>query len=70
VEICEKWGIPYIDLWKGCYLNPYLQHMYDQSKTSEENEKENTGFYKDGQHLTSRGYDYTAEKISAWLKTI
>ncbi len=70
VEICEKWGIPYIDLWKGCYLNPYHPAMYDPSKTPEENGAENKGFYIDGQHLTSRGYDLTAEIIEKWLMTL
>ena len=35
VKICLKWGIPYIDLWNGCYLNPKLSSMYDSSKTPE-----------------------------------
>ena len=28
------------------------------------------GFYIDGQHLTSRGYDFTAEIIENWIKTL
>lgn len=70
VEICKKWGIPYLDLWEGCYLNPALPWMYNPEKTPKENSEENTCFYKDGQHLTSRGYDFTAEIIDAWLKTL
>lgn len=70
IEICIKWGIPYIDLWNGCYLNPHLPWMYDPSKTPEENKLENTGFYSDGQHLTARGYDVTADIIDSWLKTL
>ena len=70
VEICKKWGIPYIDLWNGCYLNPHLPHMYDATKTREENKLENKGYYYDGQHLTSRGYDVTAELIETWLKAL
>lgn len=69
-KICIKWGIPYIDLWKGCYLNPYLPWMYDSTKTTEENGKENTGYYVDGQHLTSLGYDVTADVIDSWLTTL
>lgn len=70
VEICRKWGIPYIDLWTGSYLNPRLPWMYDRTKTAEENGAENTGFYLDGQHLTSHGYDVTADIIDSWLKTL
>lgn len=70
VEICLKWGIPYLDLWKGCYLNPKLPSMYDPSKTPDQNREENTCFYIDGQHLTARGYDVTADIIDTWLKTL
>ncbi|MBE6602382.1 MAG: SGNH/GDSL hydrolase family protein [Ruminococcaceae bacterium] len=70
VEICKKWGIPYIDLWNGCYLNPYLPYMYDATKPKEENHAENTGYYCDGQHLTKKGYDFTADLIETWLKKL
>ena len=70
VKICLKWGIPYIDLWNGCYLNPHLLWMYDSTKTTNENKEENNGFYIDGQHLTARGYDVTADIIDSWLKTL
>ena len=70
VEICLKWGIPHIDLWNGCYLNPKLSFMYDSTKSAEQNTAENTGFYRDGQHLTSLGYDVTADIIDSWLKTL
>lgn len=70
IEICEKWGIPCIDLWTGTYLNPCLECMYDNTKTAEENDSENKGFYTDGQHLTSHGYDYTSEIIENWLRTL
>ena len=67
VEILKKWGIPYIDMWHGCYLNPNLPQMYDSSKTAEENREDNTCYYADNQHLTSLGYDYTAEIIEKFL---
>ncbi len=70
VEICKKWGIPYIDLWNGCYLNSSLPWMYDRTKTADENKVENLGFYYDSQHLTGRGYDFTADMIDSWLKSI
>jgi len=69
IEICKKWGIPYLDLWEGCYLNPKLKWMYDNEKTPEEN-VEADSFYADGQHLTARGYELTADIIDSWLKTL
>lgn len=68
MAICEKWGIPYIDLWDGCYLNPCLPRMYDPEKTSDENNEAGT-YYRDGQHLTDAGYDLTSELIENWIKT-
>lgn len=70
VEICKKWGIPYVDLWEGSYLNPCLPWMYNPDKTADENRADNTGYYSDGQHLTARGYEFTAEIIETWLNTL
>lgn len=70
IEICEKWDIPYIDLWNDSELDPADPTMYDSTKTADQNMMENTGYYLDGQHLTSKGYDVTTELIEAWLKLI
>lgn len=70
VKICVKWGIPCLDLWHGCYLNPQLPWMYDSTKSAEENDGENAGLYADGQHLTARGYDVTADVIESWLNSL
>ena len=68
VEICRKWGIPYIDLWNTCYLNPMLP---DMRKQNDEETGENTlAFYIDSQHLSARGYDFTADIINSWLYTL
>lgn len=69
-EAAKKWGIPVLDLWHGCYLNPCLEFMYDPNRTPEENEADNTGFYTDGQHLTSRGYDFTAELVEKFISEL
>lgn len=69
IEICKKWGVPYLDLWECSYLNPKLKWMYDNEKTPEEN-VESGSFYADGQHLTAKGYDLTADIIDSWLKTL
>ena len=69
IAICRKWGIPYLDLWECCYLNPKLPWMYDREKSSEENVKAGS-LYADGQHLTAAGYDLTASIIDGWLSTL
>ena len=70
VKVCKKWGIPYVDLWEGCYLNPVLPWMYNFEKTADENRMENKCYYIDGQHLTGRGYDITSEIIEKFLRTL
>lgn len=70
VSVCRKWGVPCLDLWEECILNPLLPNMYDPTKSADENLAENTGYYIDGQHLTARGYDLTAEKICHWMETL
>ena len=69
IEICKKWGIPYLDLWESSYLNPKLKWMYDNEKTPDAN-VEAGSFYADGQHLTAKGYELTADIIDSWLKTL
>lgn len=62
MRICDKWGIPYLDLWNGCYLNPTNPAHYTSGAA-------NT-MYLDGQHLTTRGYDYITPIIAAWMRTL
>ena len=69
IEICKKWGIPYIDLWEGCPLNPLLSAYYEPKISKEENVAEGKT-YVDGQHLTSIGYDVVSSKIEAWIRTL
>ena len=69
MQVCEKWGIPYINLWDGSHLNPHLNAHYDSSKTTSEN-REAGSLYTDGQHLTTYGYDVVTPKIEAWMRTL
>lgn len=69
IEICKKWGVPYVNLWYGSHLNPNLNSMYDASMTAEENIAAGK-MYVDGQHLTPTGYDYITPIIEAWMKTL
>lgn len=56
IEICEKWGIPYIDLWNGSHLNPKLSTA--------------STFYTDGQHLTLAGYQVITPQIESWMRNM
>lgn len=69
IRACEKWGIPYLNLWDGCPLNPQLPWHYDKTLDALQN-NEAGSFYIDGQHLTSAGYDFTADVIDSFLKTL
>ena len=69
IKCCEKWGVPYLNIWESCPLNPNLTTMYNPNNTSDENE-ENGMMYLDGQHLTVKGYDYITPIIEKWLKTL
>lgn len=85
IQICRKWNIPVLNLWDFCYLDPTLSSMFiykkewdeyngpdiwdGTSKVWKENEKMGK-MYADGQHLLSAGYDYIADIINNWLKTL
>ena len=70
VAVCRKWGIPYIDLWETCHLNPCHPAHYYRENTADENRENNIGYYMDSQHLTGNGYDLTADLIAKWLLRI
>ena len=68
-EICNKWDIPYLDLYDGI--------VYDKGKiiTYSDLLKVETGecFYKDKKtevHLDSEGYNIISKYISAWINTL
>lgn len=69
IEICKKWGIPYLDLWDGCPLNPRLEVYYDGNLDAQGNRDAGKA-YVDGQHLTKVGYDIISPKIEAWIRTL
>lgn len=69
IQICNKWGVFVLNLWDDCLLNPSLPNMYTPGITWEENA--NLGsLYADGQHLLPAGYDYIADIIDNWLKSM
>lgn len=61
VEVCEKYGIPYLDLWNTCHLNPTIDRASHNGVYH---------MYTDGQHLSAAGYDYVSPIIEAWMKTL
>lgn len=69
MDICDKWGIPYLNLWDNCYMNPSLDVCYDSTMRPQENVAANK-MYQDGQHPAPRGYDYIAPIIGEWMKTL
>ena len=69
IEICKKWGVPYLDLWERSTLNPSLRCYYDPNLTNEENIAAGKA-YKDGQHLTDAGYDMISPAIADFVRSL
>ena len=69
IQACEKWGIPYLDLWDGNQMNPCVGAFYDPTMTAAENIAAGK-FYADGQHPTTYGYDYLSPIISNWIASL
>lgn len=65
IQLCEKWGIPYLNLWDGSILNPMLPNQYTYQQESSDGK-----YYTDGQHLTTEGYDYVSPIIENWMRTL
>ena len=67
-QVCEKWGIPYIDLFDGTVEvdGEELSYSFDILKVNEA-----TNFRASGDvHINADGYDIISPYISAWLRTI
>lgn len=69
VEICQKWGIPVIDLWNETPLNPKLAIHYDSSLTADQANK-NKKCYTDGQHLTLTGYKKLQNPVEEFMRKL
>ena len=70
IEVCKKWGIPYLDLWDSCPMNPKNPLHYNSSLTTDQNKQNGTSLYYDGQHPTIAGYDYLTPIIEHWIRTL
>ena len=69
LEVCKKWGIPYIDLWERTPLNPSLKCYYNASLSPEENIDLGKA-YNDGQHLTAVGYALVTPAIESFIASL
>lgn len=69
IEICKKWGIPYIDLWEGSPINPSLTAYYRPDLDIRGNVDAGSA-YRDGQHLTEIGYDMISNQIYNWISSL
>ena len=67
IEVCRKWGVPYIDLWESSPINPSLKCYFDPDLNTTEN-RDAGKVYIDGQHLTALGYDMISVAIGEWVK--
>lgn len=55
-QICEKWSVPYCDLYNGSNLNYYIQEVSDA--------------YGGGLHPNEAGYRIITNKIEKWMETL
>lgn len=69
IEVCKKWGVPYVDLWNENPLNPELSLYYDSSLDSTGNIEAGKA-YTDGQHLTLAGYEKLIPQIESFMLNI
>ena len=66
IEVCKKWGVPYLDLWEKSAINPMLPVYYNRELSAAENRAEGYAII-DGQHLSGVGYDMISPMIEAWI---
>lgn len=69
IEVCRKWGVPYLDLWEKSPLNPMLKCYYDKELDVKGN-REAGKAYIDAQHLTAIGYDMISPMIAAFVASL
>lgn len=61
IQICKKWGVPVLNLWDECTMNPRLESHYTSGEDY---------LYADGQHPTANGYEVMTPIIEAWMETL
>lgn len=68
-QVCKKWGIPCLNLWDNCPVNPSLLSYYDPTLDREGNIAAGK-VYSDGQHLSPRGYDMISGQIISFVESL
>lgn len=56
IEVCKKWGIPYLDLRYMCALNYNIASMQQ--------------YFKDDVHINRSGYEYTESIVAEWIRSL
>ena len=69
IDVCKKWGVPYLDLWEKSPLNPMLPVYYNRELNASENRAQGYAII-DGQHLSGVGYDMVSPMIEEWIKSL
>lgn len=64
IQICKKWGVPVLNLWDECPMNPSISSHYSGTST------DNNGLYLDGSHPTAKGYEVLSPIVEEWMKTL
>ena len=68
-QVCKKWGIPYLNLWERCPVNPSLISFYDPTLDRDGNIASGKVYY-DGQHITPHGYDVISSQIISFVESL
>ena len=68
-EVCKKWGVPCLNLWDICPVNPSLPCYYDPTLDREGNIAAGK-VYSDGQHLSPHGYDVISSQIISFVESL
>lgn len=69
IAVCEKWEIPYLDLWQESELDPSNLAHFDPALTAGQAIAAGK-LYIDSQHLTWAGYEKIAPLIEAFMRTL
>lgn len=64
-RICEKWGVPYLNLYENDRFNDEVFEVTVTARTSPD-----AKLLADGLHMTARGYDTIAPVIAEWMESL